>query len=203
MKSYSKLSGIQRVTVIGALVGLSSVVSASAQTYNVVTVANFALTGFKQTGDAVTPVRMGNKEIIAALNASGQFSFGSGAEIVMISLEDQLPAFGIRERNGTNVVTTGIGSFFNLSESDEIHTSNNLTSYVVQDYHFDNHNGTSFSVSGLSTLKRGNISGPGFGPLKRVSKINSQVNGPGSVNGDQAVLRGAMSAGSPKAERAE
>jgi hypothetical protein len=203
MKECLRLSGNIRLTVISAIWALSSVVSSSAQTYNVVTVANFALTGFKQNGDAVTLVRMGNKDIIAALNASGQFSFGSGAQIVMISLEDQLPTFGIRERNGTNVATTAIGSFFSLTESDEIHTSNNMTSYVVQDYHFDNHNGTSFSVSGLSTLKRGQISGPGFGGLERVKQINSQVNGPGSVNGDEALFRGAMNAGSAKAEVAD
>jgi hypothetical protein len=143
---------------------------------------------------------MGNKDIIAALNATGRFNFGSGAQIVMISLQDQLPTFGIREGSGTNAVTTDINSYFTLTESDEIHTPNNMTSYVVQDYHFNNRNGTSFSVSGLSTLKRGHISGPGFGPLDRVVRITSQVNGPGSLGGDQALFRGAMSSGSPKAE---
>jgi hypothetical protein len=200
MKKQLKFSGGIKLTVAGALLGLLSIVSSSAQTYNVVTVANFALTGVRQNGDTATPVRIGNKEIIAALNATGQFNFGSGAKIVMISLEDQLPTFGVREGSGKDVVTTDIQNYFRVVESDEIHSANNLTSYVIQDYEFDNHSGTSFSVSGLSTLKRGSISGPGFGPLERVKQINSQVNGPGSMNGDDALYRGSMSAGSPKAE---
>jgi len=202
MKNDSKLSGNIKSIVVGAFLGLS-VASSNAQSYNVTTVANFALTGVKQSGDAVTPVRMGNKDIIAALNATGRFNFGGGAQIVMISLEDQLPTFGVRERSGTNVVITDISGFFSLDESSEIHTSNNLTSYVVQDYQFDDHNGTSFSVSGLSTLKRGNISGPGFGSLERVKQITSKVNGPGSVDGDEAMFRGSMSSGSATAEVAD
>jgi len=93
----------------------------------------------------VIPVRRGNKEIIAALNAIGRLYFGSGAQIVMISLEDQLPTFGVREGSGQDAERTDIRSYFRVVESDEIHRSNNLTSYVIQDYQFDNHNGTSVS----------------------------------------------------------
>jgi len=200
MKQPSKLSGNIRVGAFSALLGLSSILSSSAQNYNVITVANFALTGVRQNGNAVSPVRMGNKDIIAALNATGQFNFGRGAQIIMISLEDQLPTFSVRERSGKSEVRTDISSFFFLTESDEIHTSNEITSYNVQDYHFDNHNGTSFSVSGLSTLTHGNLSGPGFSGLERVRQIKSQVNGPGSVNGDDALFHGSMSSGSAKAE---
>jgi hypothetical protein len=195
MKKHLKFSGSIKLTVAGALLGLASVVSSSAQSYNVITVANFALTGVRQNGGTVSPVRIGNKEIIAALNATGQFDFGSGAKIVLISLEDQLPTFAVREGSGKNAVTTDIGNYFRVVESDEIHSSNNLASYVIQDFEFDNHNGTSFSVSGLSSLKRGNISG-----LERVKQISSQVNGPGSLNGEGALFRGSMSAGSATAE---
>ena len=188
------------LAVLSGILAFGAAIASQAQTYNVITVANFSLTGVRQNGNAVAPVRMGNKDIIAALNASGRFSFGSGAQIVMISLEDELPTFAIQERNGTNVTRTDISSFFNLTESDEIHTSNNVLSYVIQDYHFNNHNGTSFSVSGLSTLTHGSLSGPGFSGLDRVKQITSQVNGPGSVNGDDAMFRGSMSSGSAKAE---
>jgi len=200
MKARLKLNWNSMLTVAIVILTLSSITRSGGQTYNVVTVATFALTGFQQSGDAVVPVRMGNKDIIAALNATGQFSFGSTAQIVMISLEDQLPTFGIREHSGTNVVTTDISRYFKLTESSEIHTPSNMTSYVVQDYQFDNRNGTSFSVSGLSTLQRGTITGPGIGALSRVKRITSQVNGPGSVNGDNALFRGSMSSGSAKAE---
>lgn len=184
-----------KFTALSGILAFAAAITSHAQEYNVITVASFNLTGFRQNGDAVAPVRMGNKDIIAALNATGRFDFGPGAQIVMISLEDQLPTFAIQERSGANVTRTDISSFFSLTESDEIHTANNETSYVVQDYHFNDHNGTSFSVSGLSTLKRGPISG-----LDRVRQIHSRVNGPGSVNGDDALFRGAMSSGSPKAE---
>lgn len=187
---------------LSGILAFAAVITTHAQEYNVITVANFNLTGMRQNGDAVAPVRMGNKDIIAALNATGRFSFGSGAQIVMISLQDQLPTFGVRERSGTNTDTTDISSYFSLTESGEIHSANNLTSYVVQDYQFNDHNGTSFSVSGLSTLKRGSIRTPDGGQLERVRQITSQVNGPGSVNGDRVLFRGSMSSGSPTAQAA-
>jgi len=194
MKKQTKLAALSAILAVGAAI------TSQAATYNVITVANFNLTGVKQNGDAVAPVRMGNKDIIAALNATGRFDFGSGAQIVMISLEDQLPTFGVRERSGTNVVVTDISRYFSVSESSEVHTPNNLTSYVVQDFHFNGGNGISFSVSGLSTLRRVTITGPGIAPLSRVRQITSQVNGPGSVDGNDALFRGSMSSGSPTAE---
>src|ERR1051326_763233 len=189
-----------KLAALSGIMAFAAAITNHAQSYNVITVANFSLAGVEQNGDAVAPVRIANKDIITALNATGRFSFGSGAQIVMISLQDQLPTFAVQERSGTNVTRTDISSYFNLTESDEIHTPSNQTSYVIQDYHFNNRNGTSFSISGLSTLRRGNISGPGFGPLDRVVRITSQVNGPGSVNGDETLFRGSMSSGSPKAE---
>src|SRR5262249_52369619 len=142
------------IAVLCWMLVFGSVVKSSAET-NVVMVATFALSGVKQSGDTVASVRITNKDILNALNDTGQFSFGSKAQIVLISVNDQLPSFAVREHNGSDVVTTDIGDFFVLVESTELHTSNNLTSYVIQDFEFDNQNGTSFSVSGLSTLKRG------------------------------------------------
>jgi hypothetical protein len=167
---------------------------------NVAMVANIALTGVKQSGNSVSTVRVTSRDIISALNASGQFNFGKGAQLVLVSTEDQLPVFRVREKSGTNTNTTDISSFLTLSEDGEIHTSNNAGSYTFQIFGFDDHAGVRFNVWGVTTLRRGRIVGPGIGPLSRVKSASAQVTGDGTVGGAGAVLRGTITAGSARSE---
>jgi len=192
-------TNFQVVAIIG-IVGLWSFASSYAAT-NVVMVANFSLSGIKQSGDRIASVRMTSKDIIAALNNTGRFNFGSTAKIVFVSQEDQLPRMAVREGTGVDTTTTDISAYLTITETgEEIRGPNNLTSYVVQTFSFNDRNGTTFRVRGVTTLHRGTITGPGIGPLSRVKTSSESVNGDGNVDGADAMFHGTVTGGSAKAE---
>lgn len=173
---------------------------AFAQRTNVSMVTRIALSGVMQTGDSsVGPFKITNKDILNALNATGDFSFSSGAQIILLSFEGQLPNFAVREGSGDNVTTTDISSFFSLNEPGEVHTANHA-SYAIYEYSFDNRNGTSFTVSGMTALHAGTITGHGIAPLFRDRTLNSSVGGSGAADGNTVILRGTINGGSAKAE---
>ena len=175
--------------------------AALAQTTNVALVANIALSGYTQAdGSNAAGVRITTRDVIAALNASGNFHFGSNAQLIFLSDDDQLPTVSVREGNGSNAARTDISDFFTISQPTEVDGNHNLTSYSFRIFSFDDHNGTSFSVSGLTTLRRGQITSRDIGPLLRVTTSQTQVAGEGTVQGANAVFRGTINAGSPKAE---
>ena len=173
---------------------------AVAQGFTVAMQAHFNLSGFRGDGSSATPVKITNKDILNALNDTGRFSFSSSAQIVLLSFEGELPTFAVREGNGSNVTTTDISSYFFITEPLEVHHGPHQTSYAIYVYNFDNQNGTSFSVGGMTTLHAGTITGPGIGPLDRDKTLTSAVSGSGTDNGDTIVLRGTVSGGSAKAE---
>jgi hypothetical protein len=175
--------------------------AAVAQGITVAMQANFAFTGVKQTGDSTTAsVKFTNKDILNALNATGQFSFPSNAKIVFLSLEAQLPSIAVREGSGTNATTTDISDFFFLTEPQEIHSPDHVHNYAIYVYNFDNHNGTSFSVSGLTFLHAGTITGPGIGAVSRDKTLTAAVSGPGTIDGATMVVRGTVTGGAAKSE---
>jgi hypothetical protein len=75
-----------------------------------------------------------------------------------------------------------------------------LHSYAIYVFNFDNQNGTSFSVSGLTLLHAGTINSPGIGTLTRDRTLNATVTGSGAIDGANMVVRGTVNAGSAKAE---
>jgi hypothetical protein len=193
-RNWMKLSAIAVFVAFGS----GAVV---AQVTNVSMVTQIALSGVRQNGDStVAPVRIANKDILNALNATGRFSFASSAQIILLSFEGQLPNFAVRERNGTDVTTTDISDFFFITEPQEIHSANHLSSYAIYVYNFDNGNGTSFTVSGLTLLHAGTITGKGISPLTRDRILTSTVNGSGAFNGATMDVRGTVHGGSAKAE---
>src|ERR1051325_11204209 len=185
------------VWAIAVIFACSTGVAVAQQT-NVSMVTHFALSGFAQTGDStVGAFKITNKDILNALNATGRLDFSSSAQIIMLSFEGQLPNFAVREGSGDNVTTTDISSYFSLSEPGEVHTANHV-SYAIYEYSFDNRNGTSFTVSGMTTLHAGTIKSPGIAALFRDRTLTSTVGGSGNINGDTVVMRGTISGGSPK-----
>jgi hypothetical protein len=183
-------------TAVFLAIGSGGAVAAT----NVAMVAHFALNGFKGDQSSATSFKITNKDILNALNDTGRFNFRSDAQIILLSFEGELPNFAVRQRNGADVVTTDISSYFFISEPQEVHSANHKTSYAIYVYNFDNRNGTSFSVSGLTTLRAGTITGPGIAPLNRDRTLTSAVSGSGADNGDTIVVRGTVSGGSAKAE---
>jgi hypothetical protein len=168
---------------------------------NVAMVTQIALTGVKQAGPSTTAsVRITNKDILAALNATGRFDFASNAQLLLLSVEGQLPTFAVRERNGTNIVTADISAYFFMTEPLEVHSADHLTGYALRFFTLDNQNGTSFTVSGMTTLRAGKITAPGIGPLTRDRTLSSTVSGPGTLDGASIVVRGTVRGGSAKAE---
>jgi len=185
------------IAIFAASTGLAS--AQKAITVSMVT--QFSLSGVKQvSSSSTTGVRINNKDIIAALNDTGRFNFASSAQLVLLSVEGNLPNFAVRERNGTDVVTTDISSYFFVTEPLEVHAANHLAGYALWFFTFDNQNGTSFTVSGEVTLHAGAIAAPGGGNLSRDKTLTSTVSGSGSVNGENVVVRGSVHGGSAKAE---
>jgi hypothetical protein len=190
-----------RSWTLSALVALgASLAQAQAKT-NVAMVVQCTLTGVKQEGsDRSVSVRISNKDILSALNDTGRFDFSSNAQLIFLSFEGELPSIAVRQRNGTDVVTTDVSSYFFLSEPLEIHTGNHMTSYAIYVYNFNNRTGTRFTASGMTTLHAGTITGPGIAPLTRDRILSSSVTGPGTLDGANMVVRGTVKGGSAKAE---
>jgi hypothetical protein len=186
--------GLMALMILMAQVGASHAQTNGGAT-NVALVANIALSGFKQTGVSnVTRVRITTKDIISAINASGHFNFSKTAQLIFLSIDDQLPSVLVRDGNGTNQITTDISDFFNLEEPAEIDGRHNFVSYAIRVFNFDDHNGTAFRVSGFVTLRRRRIDSPDIGPLIRVKRADTEVSGEGTVKGAAVVLHGMINA---------
>jgi hypothetical protein len=188
-----------KLCTVAVLLAIGSGAAVAAVT-NVAMVARFTLSGFRGDQSTAASFKITNKDILNALNDTGRFSFASSAQIILLSFEGELPNFAVRERNGADVTTTDISSYFSIDEPLEVHSANHMTSYAIYVYNFDNRNGTSFSVGGMTTLHAGTITGPGIGALSRDRTLTSAVSGSGTENGDTIVVRGTVNGGSAKAE---
>ncbi|PWU14795.1 MAG: hypothetical protein C5B50_16535 [Verrucomicrobia bacterium] len=191
MKTMTKLSGLCMALALG-------LVAAKAQVSNVAMVVNIALSGFEQqSSNNATPVRITTKDILTLLSASTGANFSRSAQLVLLSQNDQLPTFAVRDKSGANVTTTDISSFLSITEATEIHANNNTSSYSAQTFNFDDQNGTRFTVSGLTTLQPGRIATRGGrGPSIQGTTFSSPVAGYGSAAGNTTVLQGTVTAGS-------
>jgi len=197
MKIHSTRNWI-KVCAMGVFLAFGSV-AAVAET-NVSMVVRVTLSGFKGDQSSAASFKITNKDILNALNDTGRFSFGSSAQIIFLSFEGQLPSIAIREKNGADVTTTDVSSYFFITEPLEVHSANHLSSYAIYVYNFDNGNGTSFSVGGMTSLHAGTITGPGIAPLTRDRILSSAVSGSGADSGDTIIVRGTVNGGSAKAE---
>ncbi len=191
-----------------AVVGLTAVLlfslaqaqtNATAATINVGLVTHIAMTGFMQTSSStITRVRMSTKDVLAAVNASGGFQFGNNARLLLVSTEDQEPIVWVQEGTGTNAPLVDISSFFTITQPAEVDAHNRLISYAIRVFSFDDHQGTTFTVSGFTAMRRTRIISGVVGPLMRVSTAQAQVGGEGTVKGAPAVFRGKINAGAPE-----
>ena len=188
---------IMRIGVISAVLALAAG-AVEAQTTNVYLQAYLVLSGLKQNGEGhATSVRIIDKDILAALNATGNFNFSSSARLLLKSHDDQLPTFVVREPNGA---TTDVSNYLSVNEAGEVNAQNGMVSYAVWTFALNNQEGTSFSISGFLTLYRGTLKSAHVGPLTRVYNAGGQVAGPGAAGGNEAVFRGVFAAGFPTVE---
>jgi hypothetical protein len=145
-------------------------------TTNVTLVANNALSGFKQaTGSKAAMIRITSKDLLAAVNNSGQFNFAKNAQLIFLSNEDQEPTIWVRQGSGANESLTDISEFFSITQPGEVDANHDLTSYAFRIFTFDDHNGLSFSVSGLTTMRRTHIVSRNIGPLINGTGAKAEV----------------------------
>lgn len=168
---------------------------------NVAQMVSIALGGVKANGESNSvPVQITQKDVISALNAAGGFNFDRTAVIVFVSNDDQEPTVWVREGIGANQTFVDISDFFTITQPVEVDANHNLTSYAVRIFSFDDHHGTAFTVQGVMTLRRQQITSRIVGPLLRVATAQAAVSGDGTLKGAPVVLQGSISAGSPQVE---
>jgi len=186
---------IMKLAVISSFVALG-IATANAQV--VVLPVNFALSGFKQSGDTATTVRLSNKDMFNALNENGSgLSIGRSARLVAIEDTDgNITGFQTREHGATNDVSGSI----TVGSSDITVTGKNVQ-YTILTFSFSDGNGNDFTVSGYATIRKGKATGHGVDPILNI-RIGAavQVSGTGHIGGDPAVFRGTISASGAKAE---
>lgn len=174
--------------------------SATAQSTNVLQRANFILKGTSQTSSDVVSVRVVNKDILAALNATGAYNFGRRAALFFAITNDQPPVIIVREGTGQQVTTTEVSPYFGVAEiEDEVHSAKDSTRWETWNFAFDNGttNETGFQLWGLTTIQRGAIHARGVGTVAGPRHVQSKVTGVGRVEGVITVFSGTVSGANP------
>jgi len=187
-----------QIAVIGALLAVG-ITQSYAQTPVVVSQLKIALSGFAGGESAAAPVKITNKDIINALNASdAAFGFSNGAKLmVAVPADGGSPSFFVRD-GGTD---TDVSDFFTSDSNSLVAASNGKTQYQIRDLSFANGAGESFDVNGFSTDKVGTVNGKDTGKLNgQVISSTTTVSGSGTVDGTTTVLKGTIGTGGAKGE---
>jgi hypothetical protein len=186
-----------QIAVIGALLAVG-IAQSYAQTPVVVSSLNVSLSGFAGGSDSSAPVRITNKDIINALNASAAaFGFGKSAKLmIVVPAEGGSPSFIVRQPGSDD---TDVSDFFGTDSSDVV--SNGKTQYEILFLSFANGAGTSFDVNGAATDKIGKVTGKDTGVLDgQITGFTSTQSGTGEVDSTFSVLKGTVSASGAKGE---
>jgi hypothetical protein len=187
-----------QIAVIGALLAVG-IAQSYAQTPVVVSSLSVALSGFAGGESASAPVKITNKDIINALNASSSaFGFSKSAKLMIsVPADGGSPSFFVRD-GGTD---TDVSDFFGTDSSDVVRTSNGKTQYEILFLSFDNGAGESFDVNGFATDRIGTVKGKDTGNLDgQVTSFNSTQSGTGTVDGTLTVVKGTVNASGAKGE---
>ncbi len=199
-----KLISMKTIVRLGIILGVCALAAGQsvAQSTNIVQRAYFVLTGLEQKpAGGVSLVRITNKDILNALNASGAYHFGSGAMLLFVITDNQLPAIVVREQNGTQATTTDVGNNFGIAEQgDAIHALNGATGWATWVFSFDNGHETDFQLWGMTTLYERVIQTAGVGAMSGLYGELSRVSGEGGIGGQNVVYYGAVYGGFPSLE---
>lgn len=185
-----------RLAPLTALLALA-VSSATAQSTNVVQRVNFVLKGTTQTSSGAASVRVINKDIVAALNATGAYNFGPGAVLLFVSSNDHPPVLFVRDVSGGQTTNTDVSSYFDVTEIEgEVRSRNDSTRWETWHFAFDNGNTngeTGFELWGSTTIHRGAIHTPGIATVAGPQWVQSNVRGVGRVHGAVTIFSGTIS----------
>ena len=190
------MNKIVRFALLAGLVA-PAIPSATAQSTNVVQRANFALKGITQTSSGTRLVRVVNKDIIAALNATGEYQFGPKAALLFVSSDDQPPVLVVRDASAGTNTTTEVSDYFGVTRiGDEISLRKDGARLETWQFAFDNGNTngeTGFELWGSTTIHRGAIHTAGMTTLTGPQRIESKVRGVGRVQGAVTIFSGSIS----------
>jgi hypothetical protein len=200
-KLIVRFTPLTTLTTLLALALAMSMPSASAQSTNVMQKANFVLIGTTQTPTGDKSVRVVNKDILAALNATGAYNFGPKAALFFVSTDDQPPGLVVREVIGGQTTTTDVSPYFGAEEiGNEVDSGKAKTRWETWHVVFDNKNTNSesaFELWGLTTIHLGAIHTPHIGTLAGPQRFQANVKGVGLWQGATTIFSGSISAGSP------
>jgi hypothetical protein len=161
--------------------------------YSTVKDAFFALTAIVQTTNGeISKVRITNKDIIAALNATGAFNFTNNPKLLMRSDNSAQPYFIVRD-SGTNEVD--VSDYLTVTtETEAVHGVNSMLNWAMWNVTLNGGALMDFSFWSLTTLNTGRIPIGGDGYLERTVSLSSTGSGPGHINGQNAQFSGTASA---------
>jgi hypothetical protein len=185
---------LSKKTIAAVLFFLCWSLAAQDQIYSTVKDASVVLTAIVQKPDGGTnKVRITNKDVLAALNATNAFNFDNHARLLLRSVNGGLPYFVVREsvRNvGTNS-EVDVSDFLTLVEPDDaVHGHNEMVNWGIWTYTLNGGGGTDFTFWTLTTLQTGAIPTGQGGKLLRTVSLNSLGSGPGHVDGASAQFSG-------------
>jgi hypothetical protein len=185
-------------TITATLFSLCFTVAAQETIYSTVKDAFVVLTAVVQKTDGGTnKVRITNKDVFAALNATNAFNFDNHAKLLLRSVNGGLPYFVVRE-SGRNVGTNSevdVSEFLTLVEPDDaVHGPNQMVNWGIWTYTLNGGGGTDFTFWGLTILHTGAVRTPQGGKLLRTVNLVSTGSGPGHVDGANAQFSGRISA---------
>jgi hypothetical protein len=196
---------IMRLALATGLLSLA-ITSATAQSTTVVQRANFVLKGTVQIPSGATSVRVGNKDILAALNESGAYHFGPKATLLFVSSGDQPPVIIVRDVSGEQTTNTDVSDYFGVTEiGNEVRSHNQGTQWETWNFAFDNGltNETAFQLWGATTVHRGAIHAPHIGTIEGPRGVQSKVAGVGRLQGAITIFSGTIFGANASLDRAE
>jgi hypothetical protein len=192
------MKALLKKMITAGLFCLCFTVAAQEQIYSTVKNAYFELTAIVQTADGGTnKVRITNKDVLAALNATNAFNFDNHATLLLRSVNGGLPFFVVREST-SNVATNSevdVSDTLTLFEPDDaVHGRNQMVNWGIWKYTLTASGGTDFTFWGFTTLHSGGIPTGNGGKLVRAVNLNSIGSGPGHVDGANAQFSGKVTA---------
>ena len=172
--------------------------AAQEQSYSTVKDAFIVLSAIVQKPDGGTNrVRITNKDVLAALNATNAFNFGNHAKLFLRSVNGGIPHFVVREstRNVATNSEVDVSDFLSLTEPDDaVHGPNEMVNWGIWKYTLNGGGGTDFTFWGFTTLHTGAVSTGNGGKLLRTVNLVSIGSGPGHVDGANAQFSGRVTA---------
>lgn len=172
--------------------------TANAQSTNTTLRATFALKATIQTVSGVASARVVNKDILAALNASGAYHFGPKATLLFVSTDEEPPLLIVREGTGQQTTDTDVSDFFGVTEvGDPVRSGDGGMRWETWNFAFNNGttNETAFELWGETTIQQGTPHARHNGEGAGSPAFRSDVRGVGRLTDEITIFSGTIHSG--------